>query len=189
MLSPLIQFPSSGLFKPAFPSSTPESLTPLHNAAAPVASTSQLPQPAQPSPVKTNGFLSAKGKERERPEDLVVPPHLAEMANVFSQRSLLVRESFEWWLEKTKDRLLEEAYKRSEEYKERLQRERLDASTSSYSRGSTPPKRRRMSMDGVAESIQAKRKKRRVSAEPVAPLDDEALAQQFKEVRQATCPC
>lgn len=169
MLSPLQTF-TSGPFKPAFAPGTP---------IEPVASSSKLP----PTPTqKTNGHPSAKGKEKEILSDLIEPPHLTELGISFARRSLLVKNSFKRWFDRTK---YEEAFRRSTEYKERIQRERLFASMTSspsQSRGSTPPKRRRMSVDGVTETIQAKRKKRRISAEYVTPLDDDALAQQFKEV-------
>ena len=176
MLSPL-QISSSGSFKASLPSSTPES-------PIPVASTSKLPFPTLSQSQKTNGVTSAKGKERQQPEDLLEPPHLNEMALHFVRRSLLVKTSFKHWLGKTSDRRYEEAHRRNEEYKERLYQERLTASmssVSSLSRDGTPPKRRRMSVDGVAETIQAKRKKRRMSSD-VEPLDDDALVRQFREV-------
>ncbi|CAL1701855.1 unnamed protein product [Somion occarium] len=170
MLSPL-QMAAPGMLKTPSPSLQPRPTEAL-------ASTSRLPPGSIKKP---NGIPSVKGKERQTSEDL------RGMAVNFARRSPLIKHSFERWMQKTMDRLAyAEALRRSEAYKERLQRERLSSSmgsTSGRGRRTSPPKRR-MSVDGFTEMIQSMRKKRRISTESHAPLNDELLAQRLQETQE-----
>ncbi len=83
-----------------------------------------------------------------------------------------------------------EACKRSEAYKDQLQRDRLPGSLSSSAIGPKPnsQKKRRISVPTEMASSQVRRIKRRKSGQFTQPLTDEALAQRLQEVRAVRRP-
>ncbi|KAI0074886.1 hypothetical protein K474DRAFT_1664883 [Panus rudis PR-1116 ss-1] len=127
--------------------------------------------------VAPNGTPSRKGKEKERAD----MAELNELALKFMRRSLTVKTAFHRWLKKAIDKAAwEEACRRSEAYQEQIRRERLSSSVSVRpTRRASPPKRRRASLDGIVDSAQSKRKRRRTLGDH-KPLNDDELAKQLQ---------
>lgn len=175
----------TGSFTKGFPNNFSPLSTPQHSGVFRASSVSS------PSKAKING----KGKAPDRLpysmfDDLEEVEKMKKIAQSFVQKSLLVRESFRKWVKKTTERAeWHEAIKHSDEYKKKLQSQRLNQSRqssimrSTSTRPGTPSdKKRRISLNGLDVSPSKKRAKKRVSGEYRAPRTDEQLAKRFKEV-------
>ncbi|KAI0660057.1 SAC3/GANP/Nin1/mts3/eIF-3 p25 family-domain-containing protein [Cubamyces menziesii] len=139
----------------------------------------------QPKPVleiKTNGISSSpsKGKAKETQEDL------ERKAIHFLHTGLLMRDSWTRWRKRREtNKAWEEARKRSESYQAEVHRARLSASQNGRQAEDQSLKKRRVSSVQPVDTVQARRVKRRKSAQFVAePLTDEALAQRLQENRE-----
>jgi nuclear mRNA export protein SAC3 len=125
-----------------------------------------------------------KGKEKESKE---IAARREALARAFLAKSWLVKESFERWVQKAMD-LAEwkQACRKSEAYKEKIQRERLSKSFGSEvssSVTSATDKRARSTMElEDLDGPKRKRARRRASVPTRSPRTDEELAQRLREV-------
>ena len=110
---------------------------------------------------------------------------MKKKAQAFAQKSLLVKESFDRWVQRTTDRAAYvEASRHGDEYRQKLQqqnsrRQVLQAPIN----GVNGDKKRRISSNGpVRLSPQKKRARMRLSAEYQPLRTDEELARRLKEV-------
>ena len=150
---------------------------------APIARKSSGPKPVLE--IQTNGISppSSKGKAKETQADLDT-----KAAN-FLRGSLLVRHCWETWRHRRETtKAWVEACKRSEIYKDKVQRGRIPATMSASVMREKPDqslKKRRISAPTELATSQIRRLKRRKSNQFAQPLTDEALARRLQEV----CRC
>ena len=185
ILSPLTLGTPRTEFPPA-PTTAQSSPTPL----GPIASTSRslLTEVAPESDgLKSSNTTPAtspdKGKARATDLDteMEIPSHAQMRATAaeFARRGSVVKKCFNTWRKKLEDSIKwEEACRRSDTYKAKVQRRRL-------SEGSRGLKRRRLSADGfnttTSRSAQ-KRRRPRGSAQYAIPVTDAELVKRLKEV-------
>ncbi|KAI0764227.1 SAC3/GANP/Nin1/mts3/eIF-3 p25 family-domain-containing protein [Trametes elegans] len=159
---------------------------PFETETTPTSGASESePAAKAPKPVleiQTNGFSpssSKKSKAKETPADLEVK------ATNFLLSSRLVRGCWARW-RKLHDnhKVWEEACKRSESYQAEVQRTRLSKSLNGQSTPEQAAKKRRVSSVQPADTVLARRVKRRKSTQFAEPLSDEALAQRLQQNRE-----
>ncbi|KAI0364876.1 hypothetical protein BV20DRAFT_955385 [Pilatotrama ljubarskyi] len=153
-------------------------------------STTSTPDSANRAPkpvleIQTNGFTPSpwnkgKAKAKETPADLELK------AIHFLRTSRLVRDAWARWRKRREtSKAWEEACKRSESYQAEVQRTRLSTSLNGAPvQEQSHAKKRRVSAVQPVDTVQARRVKRRKSAQFTEPLTDEALAQRLQENRE-----
>lgn len=143
---------------------------------------------ATPSP---QASPTGKGKEKEKekrkepdPDAFLEYGDMLKIAKEFVRSGSVVRKCFRKWKRRVTDRAIyAEAFARSEQYTERLQRERMSSSVSSVaSRASEGSVKRQRRMSDAPESVSAKRRSPRKSMEFQPRRTDEALSRTLKEV-------
>lgn len=110
---------------------------------------------------------------------------MEKKAQAFAQRSLLVKESFNHWVQRTMDRAAYvEASRHGDEYRQKLQQQSSRRSVlQAPINGVNGDKKRRISSNPlVRSSPQKKRARTRISAEYQPSRTDEELARRLKEV-------
>ena len=136
-----------------------------------------------PPPLSING--KGKAPDRSMYDNLEVIEEMKKRALAFSQKSLLVKESFARWLKRAMDRAAwHEACQRGDEYRQKINNQSRHSSIlRSTPRPGTPPeKERQISMNGMDLSPPKKRTRKRISTGYQPPRTDEDLAKRFKEV-------
>jgi hypothetical protein len=105
-------------------------------------------------------------------------------AQLFAQKSLLVKESFRHWIQRATDRVAYiEARRHGDEYRQKLQQSGRRPVIPAPINGVNGDKKRRISSNSlVGPSPQKKRARKRISAEYRPPRTDEELARRLKEV-------
>lgn len=107
---------------------------------------------------------------------------LESKALAFARRSLVIKEAFHEWRDRTTDRTKwKEACQRSEAYSQRVHRERLSKSTSSL-----PQENKRKVVTPERPSPVRKRLRNRLSSEYRPPPSDEQLVKRFEKNREET---
>ncbi|KAK0201245.1 SAC3 domain-containing protein [Desarmillaria ectypa] len=120
--------------------------------------------------------LKSKGKSKASSEDLdkQMKEDMLERGVRFDARSLLVRETFGYWKERSAEQVAwRKACRSSDAYREKI-RKQAQASPSSE-------RKRRLLLNGTHGSVARKRVRRRVNSEYHRPQTDEELARRFKE--------
>ena len=182
ILSPLVMgSPMSSSSKPfnnISPIPTPSSSKIFKVPSPPTATP---PRPIS-SPPKSNGKHKAIDSSMYDIEEI---EEMKKKAQAFAQKSLLVKESFDRWVQRTTDRAAYvEASRHGDEYRQKLQQQNsrrlvLQAPIN----GVNGDKKRRISSNGpVRLSPQKKRARMRLSAEYQPLRTDEELARRLKEV-------
>jgi len=134
-----------------------------------------------------------KGREDDLPEEVV--EEMNEMARAFERKGEVVKRLFGVWLKKAMDQAAYvEACKRSEAYREKIRAQGQGSEGKALvlnQNGTTPDKKRRISLGQAAmgESPARKRARRKVPATYQKPVTDEELAARFKEVCDFPFPC
>lgn len=185
MLSPLV------MGSPTMPDAKPfNNFTPLSTPKALRRFSAVAPAPLSPSG-KSKDSLHALYSA----DDIEA---LKERALAFARRSVLVRSTFERWVQRATDRAAYlEARRHDEEYRAKLHRARADERVgvlepARVGNRMSVDKKRRVSTNGTPGDEhhhgQAPMKKRaarkRVSGDYRAPRTDEELAKRFKEVQR-----
>ncbi|KIM44074.1 hypothetical protein M413DRAFT_9323 [Hebeloma cylindrosporum] len=184
MLSPLVMgSPVSSSSKPFnnfSPFSTPSTSRIFKTSSPPTAA----PPPTFSSPSKSNGKRKAVDSSMYNIEEV---EEMKKKAQAFAQKSLLVKESFDRWVQRTTDRAAyAEASRHGDEYRQKLQQQngRRPALQPPINGVNGDKKRRISSSAPIRPSPQKKRARTRVSAEYQPSRTDEELARRLKENRK-----
>ena len=175
--------PASSAHASSSASAAPVPLTPTTPVKTPTTSKKPVLE------IQTNGFSpspSLKGKEREtrRDVDAVAAEPLEVRASRFLSTSRLVRKCWETWRRRREaTNAWAEACRRSESYKEQVQRARLASGVNGDRAAAAEQSQKRRRSSVPADTPQMRRNKRRKSSQFVQPLTDEALAERLLKVR------
>lgn len=123
------------------------------------------------------------GKTSVSPSTSIVDQETLESkALAFARRTLVIKEAFHEWRDRTTDRIKwKEACQRSEAYSQRVHKERLSKSTSSL-----PQENKRKVVTPERPSPVRKRLRNRLSSEYRPPPSDEELVKRFEKNREET---